>query len=72
MSSVDPTSAREARRRLHRRIAIAAGVPVQILSDVYMAIVEDVGLDPAGLGIIAATGAVAGLFFGISDVRGSR
>jgi hypothetical protein len=65
VTSVDPASGREARCRLHRRIAIATGVPYAILWSIYMAIVEDVGLDPAGLGIIAATGAVAGLFFGI-------
>jgi hypothetical protein len=62
VSSVDRSSARF---RLHRRIAIAAGVPYAVLWSIYMAIAEDVGLDPAGLGIIAATGAVAGLFFGI-------
>ena len=55
----------EARFRLHRRIAIATGVPYAVLWSIYVAIVEDVGLDPAGLGIVAATGAVAGLFFGI-------
>lgn len=65
MTSVDPAGAREARFRLHRRIAIATGVPYAVLWSIYMAIVEDVGLDPAGLGIIAATGVVAGLFFGI-------
>jgi hypothetical protein len=65
VTSVDPAGAREARFRLHRRIAIATGVPYAVLWSIYMAIVEDVGLDPAGLGIIAATGAVAGLFFGI-------
>jgi hypothetical protein len=65
VTSDDPADVREARFRLHRRIAIATGVPYAVLWSIYMAIVEDVGLDPAGLGIIAATGAVAGLFFGI-------
>jgi hypothetical protein len=65
VTSVDPASGREARCRLHRRIAIATGVPYAVLWTIYMAIAEDVGLDPMGLGIIVATGTVAGLFFGI-------
>jgi hypothetical protein len=55
----------EARFRLHRRIAIATGVPYAVVWSIYMAIAEDVGLDPARLGIVAGTGALAGLFFGI-------
>jgi hypothetical protein len=65
VTSVDPANAREARFRLHRRIAIATGVPYAVLWSIYMAIAEDVGLDLVRLGIVAATGALGGLFFGI-------